>query len=219
MTRYQRHLLWAIAALAALSFLSAPYPRDMVLQHLPTAAVLLAWPFLARRFPVSNTAATGLAAFLLLHVVAARYLYSNVPYDLWTRRLFHVDLTAAFGLRRNHFDRLVHFAFGLLFVRPVWEILVRHARVPRRFAYYAAFEFVLAVSMLYELFEWGLTMVLAPESADAYNGQQGDLWDAQKDMACAVVGALLALAILFLTRRWRAKAPLSRPPEGEHPWE
>ena len=217
MTPYQRNLLLAIAALAALSWFRAPYPQDMILQHIPTAVVLLGWPFLARRFPVSNTAATHLAAFLLLHVLGARYLYSNVPYDLWTRHLFHIDLTTAFSLRRNHFDRLVHFAFGLLFVRPVWEILVRHFRVPRRFAYYGAFEFVLAWSMLYELFEWGLTIVLAPESADAYNGQQGDLWDAQKDMAFALVGALLALAVLFLTRRRRAIPPLVPSRGGQAP--
>jgi putative membrane protein len=55
--------------------------------------------------------------------------------------------------------------------------------------------------MLYELFEWGLSMVLAPGHADAYNGQQGDVWDAQKDMAFALVGAAITLLVLWVTRR------------------
>ncbi|MGC4006400.1 MAG: DUF2238 domain-containing protein [Pirellulales bacterium] len=91
-----------------------------------------------------------------------------------------------------------------MFVRPVWEICVRYLGIPRRVAYYAAFEFTLAFSMLYELFEWVLTLVLASPDADAYNGQQGDAWDAQKDMALALVGAVVALCVLFVTRRRRA---------------
>jgi len=95
----------------------------------------------------------------------------------------------------------VHFAFGVLWVRPVWEVCVRHFRVPRRFAYYAAFEFVLAFSMLYELVEWGLSIALAGPDADAYNGQQGDMWDAQKDMSLALLGAALAVLVLLITRK------------------
>jgi putative membrane protein len=98
---------------------------------------------------------------------------------------------------------MVHFSFGALFVRPAWEICVLYLSVPRRFAYYVAFEFVLAFSMLYELFEWGLSLLLAAQDADAYNGQQGDMWDAQKDMALALLGALISLAFLFFTRRSR----------------
>jgi putative membrane protein len=206
LSRYQLSLLLLVASATVLSWIRAPYPDQMLLQHIPTAAVLIAWPLLGRRFPVTNAAATCLAAFMLLHVVAARYIYSYVPYDQWTRQLFGFELTRAFGFRRNHFDRLVHFSFGALWVRPTWEICVRYFRVPRRFAYYTAFEFVLAFSLLYELVEWGLSMALAPQAANAYNGQQGDPWDAQKDMSFALAGALLALLILILTRRGRTAA-------------
>ena len=196
--------LWlSVASAMALSWLHAPYPDQMYLQHIPTVAVLAAWPFAVRRFPLSRAALLCLGAFLLLHVVAARYIYSYVPYDTWTQRLFGFSLTARFHFRRNHFDRVVHFCFGLLWVRPVWEICVRYLRVPRRFAYYTAWEFVLAFSMLYELVEWGLSLALAGPDADAYNGQQGDMWDAQKDMSFALVGATLALMLLSATRRRR----------------
>src|SRR6185295_2611353 len=171
----------------------------MVLQHIPTVVFLVGLPILARRYPLTDTAMTCLVAFVLLHVLAARYIYSYVPYDDWSRRLFGFELTARFGFRRNHFDRLVHFAFGALWVRPVWEVCTRYFRVPRRFAYYVAFEFVLAFSMLYELVEWALSLTLAGADANAYNGQQGDLWDAQKDMSFALVGAGLALLVLFVS--------------------
>ncbi len=185
------------------SWIHAPYPQQMYLQHIPTVLALVSWPMLARRFPLSTPAFACIASFLLLHVLAARYIYSYVPYDDWSRQLLGFSISERFGFSRNHFDRVVHFSFGLLFVRPIWELCIRHFGVPRRFAYYVAFEFVLAFSMVYELVEWGLSLALAGADADAYNGQQGDMWDAQKDMSFAMLGASLSLAILFLTRRSR----------------
>jgi putative membrane protein len=208
MSRFQLVLWLSIVAALLVSWIHAPYPGEMYLQHIPTVAVLLSSPFLARRYPLTNAAVACLAAFLLLHVLGARYLYSNVPYDHWSQQLLGFEITTRCGFRRNHFDRLVHFAFGALWVRPVWEVCTRHFQVPRRFAYYTAFEFVLAFSMLYELVEWGLSIVLAGPDADAYNGQQGDMWDAQKDMSFALLGAVLALAVLYFTRRSRSPDPV-----------
>jgi putative membrane protein len=204
MTKVQRFGWLAVWAVLALSAVHAPFPEQLKLQHIPTVIALAGWPFLARRYPVSNSAAACLGGFLLLHIIAARHIYSYVPYDDWTQLLVGVDVTSTFGLRRNHFDRLVHFSFGLLFVRPMWEACSRYLRIPRRVAYYVAFEFVLAFSMVYELLEWGLSLVLAGPDADSYNGQQGDAWDAQKDMCFALVGAAVSLLILFSTRRQRA---------------
>jgi putative membrane protein len=59
---------------------------------------------------------------------------------------------------------------------------------------------ILATSLLYELFEYGLTLTLAPEMADSYNGQQGDIWDAHKDMALATIGALMAAVAVRLRK-------------------
>jgi putative membrane protein len=207
LNRYQSTLLGLIVMAMVVSWIHAPYPEQMYLQHIPTVMVVIAFPMLARRFPLTNAAVTCLAAFLFLHILGARYIYSYVPYDRWAQRLLGETITELCAFRRNHFDRLVHFAFGVLWVRPTWEVCVRYLRVPRRVAYYTALEFVLAFSMLYELVEWGLGMALAPQDADAYNGQQGDLWDAQKDMSAALVGAMVALVTLFLTRRSRIGVP------------
>ena len=56
-------------------------------------------------------------------------------------------------------------------------------------------------SVVYELFEWLLTLVAPANQADNYNGQQGDMWDAQKDMALALLGASMAW-LAFLIKKW-----------------
>ncbi len=58
---------------------------------------------------------------------------------------------------------------------------------------------VLAIGALYEIFEWQIAVLLAPSYAEAYNGQQGDVWDPQKDLALAGVGAAVSALLL---RRW-----------------
>ena len=115
-----------------------------------------------------------------------------MPYDEWAQTLTGRTISGAFGLARNGYDRLVHMAFGLLWVLPFAEAMRRHAGMKRRASLWTAFLFVGAVSAMYEIFEWLLTIVLAPELANDYNGQQGDVWDSQKDMATAIVGAGIA---------------------------
>lgn len=179
-----------LLAASVVSCIHPPYPRQMLLQHFPTIIILIGLPPLIRRHPVSDGAFACVIGFMLLHVLGARYIYSYVPYDDWSERVFGVGLSQAFDLRRNHYDRLVHLAFGLLGPRPVREVLMRYLRVPAGVSRYFAIEFVMAFSMVYELFEWGLTMVLSPGDAGAYNGEQGDIWDAHKDMSFAVIGAM-----------------------------
>ena len=100
--------VWVLLCSSLLvSTIHAPYPNQMVLQHIPTVLILLPGPFLAKRFPLTNTAFLCLAAFLFLHIVAARHIYSYVPYDEWIQTLFGFSIDGYFGFRRNHFDRLV----------------------------------------------------------------------------------------------------------------
>jgi len=169
----------------------AVYPRNTWLQLGPCILLLaLAFPLL-RRFPLSTSALRNIIIFLLLHTLAARWSYSYVPYDAWARALTGWSPDAAFGFARNMFDRLVHFSFGLLAIRPVREIASRHFGLSARAALYVAPEFVLAFSAVYEIFEWQLATFMDPADADAYNGQQGDIFDSQKDMAMAGLGAVL----------------------------
>lgn len=196
----QRLMLAGLAILLVLVQVGQPFPRTAPLHHLPTLALLLAAPFLLRRRPLSDKALACVVLFFVLHTIGGRYTYTNVPYDAWARTLSGHTLSELFGWSRNHYDRLVHFGYGLLAVLPLREALRRHAGLGRRTSLYFAVESVLAVSALYEIFEWLLTLTMEGSLATAYNGQQGDLWDAQKDMALAALGALLAAGILA-TRR------------------
>jgi putative membrane protein len=195
MGTFEKALLGAFVAITVASCVRAPFPAQMYLQHVPTAVAVVLFPLALRRGVLSTPAFACLIAFMLFHVLGARYIYSYVPYDEWAARLTGSTITDLFGFRRNHYDRVVHFAFGLLWVRPVWEVLTRQFKVPSRFALYASVEFVLAFSLVYELFEWGLTLVLSPEDAGAYNGEQGDLWDAHRDMSFALIGSIVGLVI------------------------
>lgn len=190
--RHQLGLLLGTGAAALFSLIETPFPDLAPLQNLPTLLVLAWLGFALRKWPMPTTAVTCLCAFLLLHTLGGRYIYSYVPYDHWFSALGLPTPVEAFGLKRNAYDRLVHFSFGALLVHPIASMLVRHMGVRPRVATYIAVEFVLAASALYEIFEWALTMIMAGSTADAYNGQQGDMWDAQKDMAMAGGGAMLA---------------------------
>ncbi len=194
--RAQKQLLALLAALLLAAQIAQPYPDIALLQHIPTLVFLVASPWLLRRWPLSIASLACIVAFLALHTLGGRYAYSNVPYDDWASALTGTTLSDAMGWTRNHYDRLVHFAFGALSVVPVAEISRRWGGLTPRGATLAVLAWVLAISCLYEMFEWLLTIVAAGETADRYNGQQGDIWDAQKDMALATLGAILVLPVV-----------------------
>jgi putative membrane protein len=131
----------------------------------------------------------------------------SFPND-WARSIAGTSITQTFGFERNHYDRVVHFCFGILAIRPVREIVVRHFGLARPVAVYIALEFVLAFSAFYEVFEWFLAVIMNPAHADAYNGQQGDPFDSQKDMVLAALGATIGCMAVWLwepAKRWKAQ--------------
>lgn len=199
LTSAQFRALAALTAMLALAQIGQPFPEIAWLHHLPTLLLLLLAPMLLRRWPLSDGAVLAIVLFFALHTLGGRYTYSSVPYDEWARLLTGDTLSDRFGWTRNHYDRIVHFAFGLLFYAPVREIGRRYLGLSRIMAAIVSIGFVLSVGALYELFEGLLTLAVAPELADEYNGQQGDMWDAQKDMGLALAGALISAGWV----RWR----------------
>jgi len=193
-TRTLRRRLWTLSLIVLVVALSwRPVYRDqVVLQHLPTALGLVALWAVSRRPGLSNTSFACVLAFLALHVVGARWVYSQVPYDAWIETLTGRTLSETFGWERNHYDRFVHLAFGALFVGPIHDVLKRTVVARGAWAWGCAITGVVAASAGYELVEWGLAVTIAPDSAERYLGQQGDPWDAQKDMALATLGAIAA---------------------------
>ena len=185
---------WLLAAWQPL------FPADWALENV--LSLLTAWWLLRRhrRAPLSNTAYTLLCVFGVLHEIGSHYTYAEVPYDEWALALTGGSLNEALGFERNHYDRLVHFCFGLLCYRALRELLAP-AVVPR-WTGFAPIAAVAMVSILYEQVEMFAALVFGGELGQAYLGTQGDVWDAQKDSTMALCGALLAAAVSRLPR-WR----------------
>ncbi|MBI3896090.1 MAG: DUF2238 domain-containing protein [Acidobacteria bacterium] len=155
-----------------------------------------------RLFQFSRISYTLIFIFLCLHTIGAHYTYSRVPYDLWFRNLSGVSISEIFGLDRNQYDRFGHFTFGLLMFYPAREVLTRIAKVSGFWGYYLPLTAMLSLSGLYELMEMAVAIVLGGELGHDYIGAQGDLWDAQKDMAMAICGGITAMAfVAFLNHK------------------
>lgn len=185
-------LLILVALILALGW--APVDRlTWGIEQLLVILAVVAIVVIQRRFPLSASTSLQLFAFLVLHQIGAHYTYSQVPYDDAWQALTGFRLDEALGLQRNHYDRLVHFAYGLLLARPLREVVQGLTGLRGWQSAYVALEFVLASSAGYELMEWLGADLLAGDDAEAFVGAQGDPWDAQKDMALAFLGALLSL--------------------------
>jgi len=193
--------------------LSGLDPIDRSDWLLENVLVFILVPLLAltiRRFLFSNTSYLCLFVFLCIHEFGAKYAYSNVPYHQWL------------GIEdegRNHFDRLVHLCYGLLIFYPIREILLRVTRVGTFWGYFLTLNLVMSTSMLYELIEWLACETFGGQLGPAFVGSQGDPWDAQKDMALATLGSLLASGLLAViqtcyqrdfSREFIAKLPSKR---------
>jgi putative membrane protein len=138
--------------------------------------------------------------FLCLHSIGAHYTYSLVPYDQWLSVL--TGRSGLLGAGRNHYDRLVHLAYGLLLAYPVREVFLRVAQVRGFWGYYLPLDVTMATSMLYELIEWASAEAFGGDLGVAYLGTQGDPWDAQKDMALATLGGCIAM-LITAALNWR----------------
>jgi putative membrane protein len=128
-------------------------------------------------------------------LIGAPYTYAEVPYDRWFQSRTGRSLNSLLGWERNNFDRVVHFSYGLLLAYPVREVFQRVARLRGFWSYFFPLDITLSTSMLYELIEWEAAVAFGGELGHAYLGTQDDLWDAQKDMAFASLGALIAMLI------------------------
>lgn len=195
-TPHRRFLHWASGLFFAVATLLAFNPHDRADWALENAlAVLLVVVLLAtaRRFPLSRISYTLIFVFLLFHEIGAHYTYSEVPYREWFPFLPTTE--------RNHYDRFVHINFGLLMAYPIREMFLRLARVRGFWGYYLPLDLTMACSMMYELIEWGAAIYFGGDLGQAYVGTQGDPWDAQKDMASATVGAIVAMSVTALINR------------------
>lgn len=190
-------VLFGVFVLVWIAFALNPwYREDWLLENV---LVIVAVPVLVigyRRFPLSRMSYSCIFMFLCLHELGAHYTYAEVPYDAWATRLFGGTVSEYFGWHRNHFDRLVHFLYGLLLTYPVREVLLHVSGVRGFWTYLLPLLVVMSTSMTFELFEWAAAILLGGDLGMAYLGTQGDVWDAHQDMWLATLGALCATLLI-----------------------
>jgi putative membrane protein len=156
-----------------------------------------------RKFPLTTVSYALVWIFSLILMIGGRYTYAEVPIGNWARD--------AFGLSRNHFDRVGHFFQGVVPAMLCRELLIRTSPLkPGKWLFTVTMSVALAISAAYELFEWQYATIFGGKQADDFLGSQGDVWDAQRDMFMALCGAVLSQ--LFLSRLQDGQ--ISRTPSG-----
>lgn len=143
-------------------------------------------------FRLSNTSYTLITIFMILHVIGSHYTYSEVPFGYFLQDIFSSS--------RNMYDRLVHFCFGLLLFYPMRELFVRISKSKGFWGFWFPIELTFALAAVYEIIEWLAAISVDPQAGLAFLGSQGDIWDAQKDMLLAGIGAAISALITFLIR-------------------
>ncbi|MCK5127334.1 MAG: DUF2238 domain-containing protein [candidate division Zixibacteria bacterium] len=212
-------VVWVLAAIKPLNF------HDWLLENILSVAAVLILAFTAKRFPLSRISYTLIFIFLCLHELGSHYTYASVPYDQWCEALTGRTFNSIFGWERNHYDRLVHFSYGLLLAYPIRELFCRVSQTKGFWGYFLPLDVTMSTSMLYELIEWKAAEFFGGELGAAYLGTQGDIWDAHKDMGLASVGALIAMIMTaminskyqkdFAAEWWESLKVKSRKPLGE----
>lgn len=196
--RYPLYLLIITIIIFGITAINPPYPKDFIYEHIMTVIFIFFIIFSYRKFKLSNLSYTFIFIFMILHIIGARFTYSEVPYNEFIINYFGFDLDEFFGFTRNHYDRLVHFSFGLFLAYPIREVFMRIANTKGIWSFYLPLDVVMAFSMIYELIEYGFVLFVAEEVSHTYLGTQGDVWDAHKDMFLATLGGFITLTLTFL---------------------
>lgn len=183
------YALWLLGGFGLFWLALAIRPKDRTVwfaENLLTVVTVVALAATGPRWPLSPVAYSLIAAFGVLHTIGSHYTYTRVPFP-------RVSLALGGGTSRNHYDRVVHFAYGLLLAYPLFELLERYAQPAGAWSYLLSPALIMATSMAFEVLEWWAACLLGGNAALDYLGAQGDPWDAQKDTALATAGAILTM--------------------------
>ncbi|PHV12904.1 DUF2238 domain-containing protein [Chitinimonas sp. BJB300] len=194
-------LVGASIVLVGLLALSGVQPYDRGTWLLEVFPVLIVLPLLwatHRSFPLTTLLYAGIFLHAVVLIIGGTYTYARVPLGFQIAELLE--------LSRNPYDKIGHFFQGLIPALAAREILIRGAyiRGPKMLGFIVIC-IVLAISATYELIEWAAALALG-QGADEFLGTQGDPWDTQSDMFCALIGAITTL--LCFSRRHDRQLPL-----------
>ncbi|MFN4027165.1 MULTISPECIES: DUF2238 domain-containing protein [Flavobacterium] len=167
--------------------------NNWLLENTLTVIFFLFLLFSYKKYQFSDLSYLLITVYLCLHVYGAKYTYAENPFGYWLKDYM--------GWERNHYDRIVHFSFGFLLAYPMRELFLKWVKYPTMVAWVLPIEITLSVSGFYELIEWAVADIFFPAQGDAYLGTQGDIWDAQKDIFLAFLGAILATTIVSVIKK------------------
>jgi len=172
-------VVWIIMAI------NPKYPADWLLENV---LIFIFFPFVIfmdTKHHYTLLSIIFLLIFASLHSLGSHYTYAEMEH-------FNA-ITHFFGFERNNFDRLVHFLFGVLTFRVLFEMISPYTTTVKA-ALFFTFTMIVSISTVYEMLEWLAAVILHPELGMAFLGTQGDVWDAHKDTALATIGALTNIA-------------------------
>lgn len=172
-------VIWAILAI------HPRYRDDWLLENVLVFIVFPLVIWLDRKYRFTLTSILLLLLFASLHSLGAHFTYAQMEY--------FDPVTRFFGLERNNYDRIVHFSFGLLVFRILFELIAPSVRRLGT-ALLFTFAMIVTISAFYEILEWLAAVIFHEELGMAFIGAQGDIWDSQEDVTCAIFGALANLA-------------------------
>ncbi len=190
--KYQIFLLIVFAAVWIWAAINPIYPHDWLLENYLVFIFVPVILISAWYFKLSNVSYTLLTAFMCLHVIGSHYTYAEVPFGYILQDWFNAD--------RNMYDRVVHFSFGFLLAYPIREVFMRISKAKGFWAFWFPIELTFAFSAIYEVIEWLTVLSVDPSAGLAFLGAQGDVWDAQKDMLLAGIGAVIAMVVTGFIR-------------------
>lgn len=170
---------------------SAIHPKEYFTWFLEVIPAVLGFILLVvtcKSFPLTRLVYTLILLHCIILFVGGHYTYAEVPlFDFFNEN---------FNLQRNNYDKLGHFVQGFVPAMVARELIVRKKIITfPKWRNFFIVCFSLAFSAFYELAEW-FTSVMTGDSAEAFLGTQGYVWDTQSDMAFALLGAIIALLLL-----------------------
>jgi putative membrane protein len=170
---------------------SGIYPKDYLTWMLETAPAVIAFLVLIltrKKFPLTDLAYSLILIHCIILMIGGHYTYAEVPLFDWLKDLFDFE--------RNNYDKVGHFAQGFVPAIIAREVLLRNDVLKNvKWLNFFIICICLAISAVYELVEWWIAL-MSRQAAESFLGTQGYVWDTQSDMACALLGAILALLML-----------------------
>ncbi len=157
------------------------------LEIIPAIIGVLLLAITFNKFRFTNFTYLLILIHCIILFVGGHYTYAEVPLFDYIREIFHQS--------RNNYDKVGHFAQGLIPAMIIRELFIRKKVIGNQsFFNFIIVSICLAISAAYEWIEWGVSIATG-DGGDAFLGTQGYVWDTQSDMLFATIGAITGLLL------------------------